>query len=293
MEQISTLSSIPEFEDSKPPSSLETMVRYVGRIGENVERLFRCGEMDDNNIKSFSDLSVNGELDKQAMLKLFLDEAYKVLPKPVKDSLKEDPFSYAPIQRDSEIDYVVGGYTNSVYKMVPQKSKLPELAILIHRPRFGTVKEAFARAQKLRDEHVFYRDLYKNIDNFVPDEEYLIYADYKNRPNVMCVKTYENNPMKDPRRDYSQEELTQLLKSNSSLANQFEEFLKISFNKIDVLKKRGLDLSGRNNLTIIGTSGNERLVLMDPHDDSVQHRASKNLPEILTYLKKCLEDSYS
>lgn len=228
------------------------------------------------------------------VLSFGLTVIYNGLPNSIKKSLQEQAFEKIPLNIPETSDYRVmerlgSGGMNIVYFFSPHENG--SFSVGLKRRGFDTAEEAwkFAKTQKL--EYEYFRDMYKSIPDLVPEENQVVYRNYKNEASVMFVREYVPEPLRDifmiPK-----EELENIIISNGRFRDQLLKFVTVSMENLGVVINEELDILGDKNLAVVGERGKERLVLLDPHTIQVKNTEIRSkIGNRLSQLKEMVEEN--
>ncbi|MFH1899345.1 MAG: hypothetical protein ABIJ82_02650 [Patescibacteria group bacterium] len=265
----------------------------IEKAKDRVEDVFVLGDVQTKNLSQIIKEGIEegwpSELD---VLAFGLTVIYNGLPNSIKKGLQGRSFEKIPLDIPEIDDYRVmkrlgSGGTNIVYFYSSHEGN--SFSVGLKRKGFNTAEEAWKFAKTQKQEYEYFRNMYKNIPNLIPEENQVVYKDRRSEPSVMFVREYVPEPLKDIFK-IPKEELENIIISNSEFRDQLLKFVTISLENSNVILNEELDILGDKNLAVAGERGRERLILLDPHTvltkkpeirSRIENRLSQ-LREILT-----------
>ncbi|MBU0535181.1 hypothetical protein KKC62_03350 [Patescibacteria group bacterium] len=251
------------------PSEIHTALNEnIDKLKDTTEGIFILGDVQTKSLTQILKESVEDkQLHRREILSFGLSLIYNGLPNSTKKILQEQALEKTPLDIPKINEYRVmerlgSGGMNIVYFFSPHEGK--SFSVGLKRRGFDTEKEAgkFAKAQKT--EYEYFRDMYKDVPNLIPEENQVLYRNYKNEISLMFVRKYVPEPLRDffkiPR-----EELENIIISNREFRDQLLKFATISLENSDTILNEELDILGDKNLAVTGEKGKEKLILLDPH----------------------------
>lgn len=229
-----------------------------------------------------------GCLTKKLIVRAGLSAIYSILPQKTKENLLKRPFDNSPIKFDDNQnglspEKIGSGSTNVVYLL---KDGEKYYALSIYKYVFNDTSSAIQYAKRQESEYKFYREMYREIPDLILDESYIVYKRYDKISSVMFMREFIDGPIRDVF-SIGRKELDNVLDANVDLEHQFNVFVKITMKNVDYIENVQLDILGQRNLSIAGPAGQERLVLMDPHDKLCKtDKSKKRIHDRISYLEQ-------
>ncbi|OGM11925.1 hypothetical protein A2Z22_01685 [Candidatus Woesebacteria bacterium RBG_16_34_12] len=278
---------LPQQNKRQYSEKKERLKFYRNKFSSAIEEVFIDREEDKVGFSEiFSGLTKKGKTKYDRTLAL-LQLAYKFMPTPMKEKVKAK-FGYTQEEMpfDPE-DYILinkigKGGVNDVFLLEAQKEGLRSYVLKTIRLSYenGDQKRLLNIAQEQKAEYERIASVYQDIEGLISPEHYFIlHGPRKSKAVVVVLQQFEGRQIRDIFDDFHQEDLRYLLERNDALSNQLKKFIDAT-NSDPSLLNNELDLLGRNNLVIVGENGNERLLLLDPHFRSVEHRSPQRQEEI-------------
>ena len=233
-------------------------------------------------------------LDENRLMRLTATFLYGFLPNGVKEGIKKDQFDFAPVvslvNDDDDSFHIGSGGTNSVYKVHFHHLK-KDYALLFHRPWFPDKKTAIEHAIFQKNELARYQQIYAPVlgEDFIPNEDYVVYTAHNGSVNVMCVKEFIPGEIEDPFFDYNETELTKLLQKYPDLSSKILLFVETTINNRNYLLDKVenlIDICGKRNLCIVWKDIVPTLVFLDPHSMCTIEDPREKVSSRLVYLKR-------
>jgi len=168
-----------------------------------------------------------------------------------------------------------------------QRENLESYVLKINRISFRNqnINSLLQTAKKEKEEYEEIKEIYKDMPDLIPNEEYIIINGLKNNKiAVAMLQPYQDENLRDIFQIQENDMLLSLIQKNKNLREQVKKFTDISLSRDDIVG-REIDILGRNNLAIVGNEGEERLILLDPHFRAESGRSQKTQEKIRNRLK--------
>ncbi len=237
---------------------------------------------------AMGDIFAHDGIHKGAAVKACLSLIYQLLPDKQKDLITAEYTKNFPLAiQNSNLEAIGSGGANTVFR----NSNLPEAYIFcVNRNNCNSTKEAFEEAQTIKNDYAQIKEIYAELPDLIPSEDYFLGENKKRQPLVMSIRRFVDGDIKDIFTDYTQVELKALLSENPTLAQQLNKFVEITTRNNAFFIQNEVDIIGKKNLSIV-TNGNNapNLVFLDPHTVAERHRNDQH-KEIITQRLEYLEN---
>lgn len=171
---------------------------------------------------------------------------------------------------------------NDVIVLDSQDDSAPSFVLKVNQVSefLGNEEDSFKIAREGRNEYERIAAAYRRISGFVAPESHLvIHSPKTGKPVAAVLQIFVGGNIRDIFRDFTKEELQELIRNNDAFFQQLNDFISITENNSFLIEDE-LDLAGNNNLAVIGDRGKERLTLLDPHFIPVCSRNSASKEKI-------------
>jgi hypothetical protein len=247
---------------------MKSMEFYKGRFADTIEEGFSEPKGVKNLSELFNELGQKGKCQKIKTLVQIINE---LAPQMVTDKIlemfpKEDPskLPFNPEKLEFK-DRVGKGGEHDVYLLESTKLNLPSYVLKMNHLIFGKVDEIQKQAVAFKKEYEEIKARYSAIPEMVPDELTLVTQRLKgDKPAIATIQKFYGTDIKDPVRDFKNDELIELLNNEPELFDDFKQFLEITEKDYEE-KGVALDLLGNKNLSVVQTENGPKLMILDPH----------------------------
>ena len=280
----------------KPDYSLaEKAVVYRKRLHRAIDQVFideQKQAVDINESVSSLLSPGNGRYKRTvAALRLISQFAPQAAIKQIREkyAYKQDFMPFNP--RDYTLREKIGfGGMNDVFLLQGSRADNPSYVLKINLGESGEgLDKLLSTAKEEREGYERISMAYKDVPGIIPEEHHLIiHGPSLGRPVAASIQPFIGENIRDIFVDFKKDELQDLLQRNKPLREQLTGFIKATLSDNTLIESE-LDLLGRNNLAIVGSEGEERLLMLDPHFRSGKVRnpnARKQIEERILYLEE-------
>lgn len=242
---------------------------FVEKAAEDLERVIRYGDDEVRVEDALKTFHIEGKMSKRKLLRTVVGTLWKKFPENTRAKIREDTLKNVPVAKSLEnagyktLTHLGSGYEASVY-LVDTNPDGKSYVVEINRKGFDLVEEAQQQALSQKRDAEKIKEIFSNMEGFVPDEEQVLVQLYNGRPSILYFRELTPGELQDVFMT-DRNDLIRQIRGNSKLRTQFEQFLDaIETNKEFVIKER-LDLLGEGNLVLIGNEDEKKLRLVEPH----------------------------
>ena len=272
-------------------SEIEAGGTLSQKFHKEVDRVFTFADGPENPLTFFVRTCKVKPIQERALLRAMLTSVRNALPKDLVTRRHEKLFAHMPIDipdtaEGRTLKKIGSGYINTVYLLEGQGSA--SWAIGVRRSGFETSSSAWDYAIGQQRDYEKIKGMFSHIPQLIPNEWRILYDRHDGKPGVMFFREFVEGPIRDVF-DFSKEELQARIGNNPNLNSQMTGFSTVCMENIDDYP---VDLFGKNNLVITGSSGSERLVLLEPHtcDSNPSPETKQEIHDKIVYLNQIIKD---